>query len=110
MANDKVSVNQVSPRLNQVLVSSTSPGPASHLHFVKPIASNSLEIVLGMEAEFFDRFGQRIVGKVITPMDENGMVVISTLFTPSPKPIIQKVKQGLRVDRKVSTRPRRGRQ
>jgi hypothetical protein len=100
MANNKVSANQVSPRLNQVLVSSTSPGPASHLHFVKPIASSSLEVALGMEAEFFDRFGQRIVGKVIMSMDENGMVVISTLFTPSPKPVIQKVKQGLGPQRK----------
>jgi hypothetical protein len=118
MANDKVSANQVSPRLNQVLVSSIAPvssmsitpGDVPHLYSVKPISSNSLDIGLGTEAEFFDRSGNRIAGKVVLPTDENGAIIVSTLFTPSTKPIVQKVKQGLRVDRKVSARPRRGRQ
>jgi hypothetical protein len=110
MENNQMSnkSDQSSPRLNQVLVSVISPGGAPHLFKIKPISSNSLDLGLGTEAEFFDRSGQQhITGKVVLPMDDEGMLVISTLFSPSSKPIVQKVKQGLRVNRKVSARPRR---
>lgn len=102
--------DQISPRLNQVLVSSIKPDTVPHLYLVKPISSNSLDIGLGTEAEFFDRSGKRIAGKVVISTDDanDGAVIVSTLFTPSPKPVVQKVRQGLRVERKVSSRPRRG--